>query len=560
MGLIDGWKERRETKKREAAERRRGGFLRENIEALTVAIIAAITVKQFAFEAYKVPTMSMEPTIIGRPEGGDRIIVNKFVYMVRDPRRWEVFVFKYPLNHSVNYVKRVVGMPGEWLFIRGGDIYTAPGDLDHQTAVALHEQGKLEICRKPDALQDEIFDRVNVVPEEDRTVERLFARNDDDAYWIKDRKLSKGRINVKKDDEKVVFRAGDGTTLARFVRPARARQSRFGDRQIPAINNRRFDDWWRSGNPEGGFKAMLGIPKEGGLSNPPESHIAEIGDVRLDFEVHPESSRGTVIVEIRDGAHDNPLRLELAVTGSGGKSRFMFGSEEKTLDVTVDAETWTDVSVANADDQVIVFVDGDEVHRLQYTHTPLAANPPLLGGGKTTPPPGRGGQRTPSAPQPSHDLPHENAVRFGFDGGDASFREIDLSRDFFYNYPFEENWGATDFKIPEGHYLPLGDNSPDSLDGRAFKATFLTVKTDDGKKTMMGDAEGVDDDESIRAKFERNPFDNDSKFVDHYGNIHDVAGRIVEQRTEFRHYVPRDHVLGRAYITFWPPLQIGTIR
>ena len=63
------------------------GFWRENVEALTFAVIMALVIKQFAFEAYKVPTQSMEPTIIGRDLGGSRLIANKFTYMLREPRR-----------------------------------------------------------------------------------------------------------------------------------------------------------------------------------------------------------------------------------------------------------------------------------------------------------------------------------------------------------------------------------------------------------------------------------------------------------------------------------------
>ena len=92
---------------------------RENIEALAAAIILALFLKVYILEAYKIPSGSMQPTLFGSadPEIFDRILVNKFTPKYRDPERFEVVVFKYPLNRAQNFVKRVVGMPGEQLRI-----------------------------------------------------------------------------------------------------------------------------------------------------------------------------------------------------------------------------------------------------------------------------------------------------------------------------------------------------------------------------------------------------------------------------------------------------------
>jgi signal peptidase I len=59
---------------------------------------------------------------------GDRILVNKFAYDFADPARWDVVVFKYPEDAKTNYIKRLVGLPGETVSISAGDIWTnAPG-------------------------------------------------------------------------------------------------------------------------------------------------------------------------------------------------------------------------------------------------------------------------------------------------------------------------------------------------------------------------------------------------------------------------------------------------
>lgn len=65
---------------------------------------------------------------------GDRILVNKFAYDFSEPRRWDVVVFKYPEEAKTNYIKRLVGLPGETVSIVGGDIWIARADEPPQIA------------------------------------------------------------------------------------------------------------------------------------------------------------------------------------------------------------------------------------------------------------------------------------------------------------------------------------------------------------------------------------------------------------------------------------------
>lgn len=119
---------------------------RDNIEAVTVSIVIIVLFKYFVLEAYKIPTGSMQPTLMGwsNPKGGgifDRVLVDKFSYHYRDPERFEIVVFKYPLDRSKNFIKRIVGMPGEVLEVRDGDLFRGkPGE-------------KLKILRRPKPIQ-----------------------------------------------------------------------------------------------------------------------------------------------------------------------------------------------------------------------------------------------------------------------------------------------------------------------------------------------------------------------------------------------------------------------
>src|SRR5437762_9651159 len=92
--------------------------LREYYEALLIAVIFVNFARIFVFQAFKIPTGSMEDNL----KIGDHIIVNKFIYgpgngmgllPLRDIRRGDIIVFRYPLQPDTDFVKRVIGMPGD---------------------------------------------------------------------------------------------------------------------------------------------------------------------------------------------------------------------------------------------------------------------------------------------------------------------------------------------------------------------------------------------------------------------------------------------------------------
>lgn len=96
-----------------------------------MAVAMALFLKLFVLEAYRIPTGSMQPTLIGdeRAAIADRILVDKLSYVLRAPRRWEVAVFRYPLDRSKNFVKRIAGVGPEELRFAHGDLWRrAPGE------------------------------------------------------------------------------------------------------------------------------------------------------------------------------------------------------------------------------------------------------------------------------------------------------------------------------------------------------------------------------------------------------------------------------------------------
>ena len=103
-------------------------FYKEWIEPFLIAAVVALFIRQFGVEAFKIPSGSMIPTLTI----GDHLLVNKFLYGPRipftdsrffkgaDPKRGDVIVFKFPQDESKNFIKRVVGVPGDKIEIRKG--------------------------------------------------------------------------------------------------------------------------------------------------------------------------------------------------------------------------------------------------------------------------------------------------------------------------------------------------------------------------------------------------------------------------------------------------------
>lgn len=104
---------------------------REWGEAIVIAILLALFIRTFVIQAFKIPSGSMEPTLLV----GDHIFVNKFIYgikipflrktliPIKDPQRGDIIVFIYPVTKDKDYIKRVIGLPGEHIEIHGKNIY-----------------------------------------------------------------------------------------------------------------------------------------------------------------------------------------------------------------------------------------------------------------------------------------------------------------------------------------------------------------------------------------------------------------------------------------------------
>lgn len=119
--------------------------VRENVEAILVAVLLALLIRTFVVQAFKIPSGSMKETL----QIGDHILVNKFIYgvkmpflqkiiiPVKEPHRGDIVVFKFPEDPDKDFIKRVVGLPGDVITIRNKHLFVNNNELKMAQSIYL---------------------------------------------------------------------------------------------------------------------------------------------------------------------------------------------------------------------------------------------------------------------------------------------------------------------------------------------------------------------------------------------------------------------------------------
>lgn len=91
----------------------------EVLQTVAVALVLAFLVRTFVLESYQVQGHSMLPTLTT----GDRVLVDKLLYRIEGPRTGEIVVFRSPVKKNEDWIKRVIGVPGDTVKIVAGQVY-----------------------------------------------------------------------------------------------------------------------------------------------------------------------------------------------------------------------------------------------------------------------------------------------------------------------------------------------------------------------------------------------------------------------------------------------------
>jgi len=129
-------------------------LVREYAESIIIAVILALIIRAIVVQAFKIPSGSMEDTLLI----GDHLLVNKFIYgpmipftekrlfKIRDPRQGDIIVFEYPEDPSKDFIKRIVGVPGDTVqgidkkVYVNGRLYQNPHEVHKEQDIIPKEQ------------------------------------------------------------------------------------------------------------------------------------------------------------------------------------------------------------------------------------------------------------------------------------------------------------------------------------------------------------------------------------------------------------------------------------
>jgi len=475
---------------------------RETVESVVVAFVLALLFRSFEAEAFVIPTGSMAPTLMGRhrdlvcsscaepyrvgaskelneptctlnpqafvrrarcpncggvarltdpagryryeypPFTGDRIIVEKFAYDFVDPSRWDVVVFKYPEDARVNYIKRLVGLPGETVFIAGGNIWTSTG-------------GAAEIARKPPARLRAMLQPVH---DSRHVAEPLVAAGWPTAWSDWSPAGTADRWTTADAGRSFTAAAGDAPATLRwrhFVPPDWEPSAPPPDQPRPALVG---DFQPYNQDPE-----YLGLHFDDSLGGIVDG-ANWVGDLAVECDLESLDGTGRVTLDLVQAGVRHTCSFDLAsgaVTLAGGAA----GEVRAAATTPVRGRGGWRIMFANVDDELSLFVDGRRV----TTDVPTgwrrsldeaAAARPVVGNAR----PG--------------DVEPDDLVPAGITatGGSVRVTNLRVLRDIFYiasgsqaalvgREPAEP---FLEFPLGPDQFFVLGDNSSASKDGRAW--------------------------------------------------------------------------------------------
>ena len=175
-------------------------FLWEISKIVIIALVIVVPIRYFLFQPFLVKGQSMEPNF----ENGDYLIIDEISYRFKSPQRGEVIVFKYPQNPSLRYIKRIIGLPGETIEIKDGEIIISQNGKDQTT-----------------------LDESKYLPSGTKTPGEIQISLDEDDYFVLGDNRSASADSrrwgpLPKEDiiGRVLFRAWPLTALAKFEAPA----------------------------------------------------------------------------------------------------------------------------------------------------------------------------------------------------------------------------------------------------------------------------------------------------------------------------------------------------
>ncbi len=429
---------------------------------------------------------------------GDRLVVNKYTYSFNAPQRWDIIVFKYPGNGQMNYIKRLVGLPGEKLRLHNGNLFTRqPTESSYKIAskppskMLAMRQLVYDSTREPASLHAagwplrwraessdwRVETKTNGTRANGKTVSPRYqvdSSSSETTQWLRYRHTPPGEPvwrSVLAGKKNLSFDPKPG-----FITDFIAYNTRLRRQRVAALG-----------------QYTLQPMRDNDLSH---LGLHWVGDLMLEAEVQIESTEGKLLLELVEAGDHFGCEIDIA-SGEAVLLRRVFGTQEwerlETAATPVRGPGNHTVRFANFDDRLVLWIDGKVIPLDgRYDHEVTFA------------------ERYTKIPQTSDTDPGDLApASIGSQGARLAVQAIRLWRDAYYladdwrregrrfvtDYDLAkiqeeqgpqglsqlitlpttpENWGClanrrhVDFELAENQFFVMGDNSPESLDARLW--------------------------------------------------------------------------------------------
>jgi signal peptidase I len=526
--------------------------LRDTVESIVVAFIMAFVFRAFVVEAFIIPTGSMAPSLYGQhgqhrcpmcqypfaygireavpntpqqatlssifsvrcpnctwdgegnrnlnlgldrvvPNSGDRILVLKWPYDIGGdllgPQRWDVVVFKDPQDGETNFIKRLIGLPGEVLEIINGDIYTAPVDSVPEDVIAALSQPPPESPterRLSESQSERLAKLLNIQRKTTIAQSQLWMIHYDHDYGPRDLRVRSGGYYEPPFWE--------GTTET---------DKKAWDASSPVVRYQPPDDqphWlWLKGKPIQDDYGYNGV----NYGKAQHDRSCDVGDVRLKFVLVPGAGQGEICFLLSKGRDRFRATLRsdgVVVLERAGRSS-VWASLREAQRSPLEIGKAMDIEMENVDYRVALRIDGEEVvwtddDQYQPNMETLLHSPYQDGRGLRA------------------------QVGVGCRGIGAELHHLQVHRDVFYRSDF-----------PLGSPLRNEDRSFRDYPGWATANNPILLRDDPPDFFCCGD---------------NSPQSKDGRlWVD--------VSPMLRNRKDYQYgTVPGDQLIGRAFFVYWP--------
>jgi signal peptidase I len=435
-----------------------------------------------------------------RSYNGDRILVNKYIYTFSDPQRWDVVVFKFPGDAKVNYIKRLVGLPGETLRVYQGDLFVKdanppggdgfkilakPADkvlsmrqLVHDTQydpAELYAAG-WPLRWRPSPAESGVGWKVEATVDGTNVRQKYsVARSDDGEAWIRYqhrvpdygvwRRLEQLNANTPADQEAKFSAAELNAWPDRLITDANPYNGRLGE---STVNHR----------PE------LSLEIE-----PTKQGLHWVGDLIVEADVNVEEARGELLLDLVEGGQHFGCTIDLT-NGKAALSADGIAGFAPVGETQMKGAGEYHVAFANVDDELRLWVDGDlvsfeggsayDVEKVFGSRRKILPKTSDQDPGDLAPA-GIGARRAKLAVTRLkiwRDIYYIADSSGNTNRMDAVISDFDSNlRDYLPELPARpEQWQLyaqrrdVDFRLKEDQFFVMGDNSAESSDARLWSA------------------------------------------------------------------------------------------